>query len=122
YVPVSSKPANGLLAYATNKCNSSVSQTWVAPYNGPGLASDDARAIKLDPTGNVYVSGGSTGASGLLGDATLKYSASGSQLWVARYDGPGGGNDDAKGLAVDSSGNAYVTGYSLGAATSNDYR
>jgi Beta-propeller repeat len=28
---------------------------------------------------------------------------------------------DAKGLAVDSSGNAYVTGYSLSAATSNDY-
>ena len=30
-------------------------------------------------------------------------------------------DDDAKGLAVDSPGNAYVTGYSLSAATSNDY-
>jgi Beta-propeller repeat len=91
------------------------------PYDGPGNASDDARAIMLDSTGNVYVTGGSTGASGFLDYATLKYSATGSQLWVARYDGPGHGDDDAKGLAVDSSGNAYVTGYSLSAATSNDY-
>jgi len=121
YVTGSSEAANGLSDYATIKYNSSGSQTWVTRYNGPGNASDDARAIKLDPTGNVYVTGGSTGASGYLDYATLKYSASGSQLLVARYDGPGGGNDDAKGLAVDSSGNAYVTGYSLGAATSDDY-
>jgi hypothetical protein len=75
----------------------------------------------VDPTGNVYVSEGSTGASGYLDYATLKYSATGSQLWVARYDGPRGGDDDTKGLAVDSSGNAIVTGYSLGAATGYDY-
>ena len=38
----------------------------------------------------------------------------------ARYDGPGSGEDDAKGLVVDSSGNAIVTGYSLSAATAYD--
>ena len=121
YVTGSSQAANGLSDYATIKYNSSGSQAWVARYNGPGNAADDARAIKLEPTGNVYITGGSTGASGYLDYATLKYSASGSQLWLARYDGPGGGDDDAKGLAVDSSGNVHVTGYSLGAATNYDY-
>jgi hypothetical protein len=121
YVTGSSTAANGLSDYATIKYTSSGSQAWVARYNGPGNATDDARAIKLDSTGNVYVTGGSTGASGFLDYATIKYSASGSQLWVARYDGPGAGDDDAKDLAVDSSGNAYVTGYSLGASTGNDY-
>ena len=69
----------------------------------------------------MYVTGGSTGANGFLDYATIKYSPSGSQLWVARYDGPGSGEDDAKGLVVDSSGNAIVTGYSLSAATAYDY-
>jgi hypothetical protein len=117
----SSEGANGLSDYATIKYDANGTQIWVARYNGPGNAADDARAIKLDPTGNVYVTGGSTGASGNLDYATLKYSASGSQLWLARYDGPGRGDDDAKGLVVDSSGNVHVTGYSLGAATGYDY-
>ena len=38
---------------------------------------DDARAIKVDSTGNVYVTGGSTGAKRFLDYATIKYSPSG---------------------------------------------
>src|SRR5262245_34409957 len=121
YVTGSSAAANGLTDYATIKYDTNGTQIWVARYNGPGNASDDARAIKLDPTGNVYVTGGSMGANGFLDYATIKYSPSGSQLWVARYDGPGSGEDDAKGLVVDSAGNAIVTGYSLSAATAYDY-
>jgi len=34
------------------------------------------------------------------------------QIWEQRYDGPGHGVDRATALAVDSAGNAVVTGYS----------
>ena len=53
--------------------------------------------------------------------ATIKYDANGNQLWEAHYNGPGNATDRATALAVDAAGNVYVTGYSIGSSTSEDY-
>jgi hypothetical protein len=42
-------------------------------------------------------------------------------LWTNRYDGPGSGSDTATGLALDGSGNVYVTGESDGTNHYYDY-
>ena len=59
-----------------------VDTAWVRRYNGPGNSGDQARAIAVDGSGNVYVTGGSDG-SGTSGDyATIKYDPQGNELWV----------------------------------------
>jgi len=107
--------------YATIKYNSSGVQQWVARYNGPGYFNDQAYSLAVDGSGNVYVTGESRGSGTLEDYATVKYNSSGVQQWVARHNGPGNFYDYASSLAVDGSGNVYVTGISDGSGTGRDY-
>src|SRR6266536_5280352 len=98
------------LDYATINYNSAGQQQWVARYNGLASGWDRAAAIARDSSGNVYVTGRSTGLGTFPDYATVKYDSAGQEQWVARYNGPGNGGDFANGIAVDASGNVYVTG------------
>src|SRR3984893_16694173 len=79
--------------------------------------------VTTDTSGNVYVTGSSLGSGGTgLDFATVKYNSSGTQQWASRYNGTAGGDDIAYAIAVDGSGNVYVTGSSLGSGgTGLDY-
>src|SRR5207253_8230246 len=120
YVTGASSSNAGGLDYTTIKYNSAGQQQWVARYDGFG-DDDVATAIAIDASGSVYVTGYSFG-SGLNYDyATIKYNSAGQQQWVARYDGPGHEDDKAVAIAVDESGNVYVTGKSYGSGGNYDY-
>ena len=107
--------------YATIKYNSEGEEQWLARYNGPGNGWDLTRALTLDASGNVYVTGYSEGTETDSDYATIKYDNEGGEQWVARYNGPGNSEDEASALALDASGNVYVTGFSEGSGTSRDY-
>jgi hypothetical protein len=86
-----------------------------------GTTGDDvANAIAVDPTGLIYVAGSTTGSLGFnytntggLDAFVLQYTASGSVGWSRQL----GTNtdDEAFGVATDTSGNIYLGGYTTGA-------
>jgi uncharacterized delta-60 repeat protein len=109
------------LDYATIKYLPSGHTAWVRRYNGPGNDRDDASTVAVDNSGNVYVTGGSKGIGTYFDNATIKYLPDGDSGWVMRYNGPGDSLDSGVSMAVDDSGNVYVTGPSYDSETHFDY-
>jgi hypothetical protein len=58
----------------TIKYDSAGVQQWVQTFNGPANSTDTGFDIKIDPIGNVYVSGSSIGAQTFVDYVTIKYS------------------------------------------------
>jgi hypothetical protein len=114
--------------YATIAYNASTgARRWVARYNGPAKSRDEASAVAVSPDGaTVYVTGTSMGTSGRTYPedyATIAYNAAtGHRLWVARYNGPGNGYDQANSVTIGpGGGRVYVTGTSMGTASHMDF-
>ncbi len=100
----------------------SVVVPWAAAAGGPGT--DAGNAIAVDAAGNSVVVGYFTGTA-TFGTNTLtsagntdifiaRYNPAGQVLWVRRAGGSG--YDVAKGVALDTGGNIYVTGAYEGVA------
>lgn len=115
-----STPSSGK-NFLTVKFDSSGIFQWAQEYNGTGNQDDAVNHMAIDPWGNVAVTGISKGTGTADDYATVKYSSAGIQLWVARYDGPASGVDDARTIASDLSGNFYVSGGSNGIGSDYDF-
>ncbi len=107
--------------YAVVKIDPEGNQLWEASYDGPSGMDDIARDIAVDTMGNVHVTGGSDGFETGEDYLTVKYDPAGSELWVARHDGPESADDVAETIALDPGGNILVTGTSEGTGTGGDY-
>jgi hypothetical protein len=105
----------------TIKYSSDGVEQWVRLYNGtyidavgPYNGLDIPAGVGVDKLGNVYVGGTSEGQLRSvytnLDFAVVKYNSSGTLLWEARYNTVGNGRQTMRAMAVDASGNSYVTG------------
>ena len=112
-----------LADYATINYSAAGVPLWTNRYSGPANRADQPAGLVVDGSGNVIVTGYSTGVSSSADYATLKYSNSGVPQWTNRYNGPGNSVDQASAVATDSSGNVFVTGFShsSSASSSADY-
>lgn len=90
-----------------------------------GTGSELARSIAVDGLGNAYVTGGTTSADfpttpnafdrtygGSFDTFSIKLNSAGSGLVYATFLG-GSSSDPGYAIAVDATGNAYLTGYTL---------
>jgi hypothetical protein len=124
YVTGESENANYDADYLTIKYNDSGDTVWTARYNGPGNSDDEARALAVDNSGAIYVTGESSGSGSSSDYATIKYTSAGTAEWTSRYNGPDNLGDEANAIAIDDMGNVYVTGRSYATAPytpENDY-
>jgi hypothetical protein len=115
------KNGSGTDAFVS-KLNAAGSALVYSTYLGGTGAGDIAYAVAVDNSGNAYLSG-FTNSSNFptvapvqpvnvgLADAFLSMlNAAGSALVYSSYLGGGNGHEHGYGIAVDGSGNAYVTG------------
>ena len=106
----------------TVKYSSSGNLVWSSRYNGLGNDDDLASAIAVDGLGNVIVTGYSVGMISSEDFLTIKYNSAGSELWIGAYDNPDMNDIDiANAMILDGSGNIYVTGYSIGSGSAEDF-
>ncbi|RKX69935.1 hypothetical protein DRP53_06650 [candidate division WOR-3 bacterium] len=101
----------------TIKYDSEGNTKWIARFSSPhqpGYTLDWPHAITLDNLGNIYVVGemdvDSTGST-YWDFCTIKYSPTGSKLWVVTFNGANNLSDGGYDIALHGS-NIYVTGYS----------
>lgn len=79
-------------------------QEWVARYERPSGSSGIANQMALDKVGNCYVLGNTAANGGVM--VLIKYNSSGDTAWTRTYP-----QTTNVGVAADSVGNVYITGY-----------
>jgi hypothetical protein len=82
---------------------------WAKIYAEPTYSMGNGKAVVLDAAGDVLVASSTTQSFAGGGIRVIKYAKlTGNLLWVNAFDGPDGA-DEARGLAIDQSGDPIVT-------------
>lgn len=78
-----------------------------------GTGTKVAYGVAIDSSNNVYVAGYGDDGLGSYEIRIAQYNSSGTLQWQRKLGGSGVTDERAFGVAVDSSGNVYVNGYSI---------
>ena len=100
-----------LFFYFSHIYSQQPTQVWVARYQRPSGSSAIANQMALDKVGNCYVLGNVPLSGGIGGILLIKYNSAGDTVYTKTYN-IGAGNAAVNiGVAADSVGNVYITGY-----------
>src|SRR5688572_28415644 len=98
--------------YATTAYSPAGVPLWTNYYTGQGNGSVISTALAVDHNGNVFVTGYSYSTWSAIDYTTIAYSGASAALWTNHYNGMGNVEDYARAVAIDRSGNVFVTGSS----------
>lgn len=121
--------SSGNVYVSGRKFDGTTFDTLLAKYNSSGTlqwqrymdggAQEQSRSVAVDSSGNVYMFGyTSSQGSGSVDMLLAKYDSSGTIQWQRVLGGSGA--DVGFGIAVDSSGNSYIVGYSQNTGTATN--
>ncbi|MCB0728666.1 MAG: SBBP repeat-containing protein [Ignavibacteriae bacterium] len=106
--------------FVTLKYDNNGNLLWSRIFDSPIGAQDNAKALIVDDSSNIYVAGSSF--TNFYFDVLLiKYAPNGDTLWVKTYDGGNNSNDAGNCMTIDIFGNVYVSGYARSDITYFDY-
>jgi hypothetical protein len=110
------------LDFMAVKYNSLGVQQWIKYYDGPSHLNDNLKSVKVDYSGNLYLSGYiDNGSSSHIDICIVKYNSTGVQQWVFIYDSPEHYNDNLGAIDVDINGNVCLSGYCSASSGNNKY-
>ncbi|MCB1191818.1 MAG: SBBP repeat-containing protein [Leptospiraceae bacterium] len=121
YNDLDGQTKTGLLDMFIAKYDGNGNQTWLKLV-GNTLTFTGGTDVTVNSNDEIYVTGDTTGnlngqttVSGLTNTDLflIKYDSSGNTLWTQLL-GVSGVNTNARGIALDSSGNVYIAGYTQG--------
>ncbi|HMQ67705.1 MAG TPA: T9SS type A sorting domain-containing protein [Ignavibacteria bacterium] len=110
YVTGQSTGKGSSVDYVTIKYNSTGAEQWVARYNGPANDIDKGTSVRVNNSGEVYVSGFSRGVGTIFDYTTIKYDNQGNEQWVRRFNGTANSSDIPSDMDIDNQGNLIITG------------
>ncbi len=104
-----------ILTFAFLSGNKAAAQTldWAYQYSNPNWNYNIPADMTVDNLGNVYVTGRNRSPGNADDYFTHKLNPGGVLLWTAIHSGMMNGDDEAKAITVDNSGNIYVTGTTI---------
>ena len=121
YVTGNSNAPGSLTDYLTIKYNSTGDSLWVARFNNTSATNEIPYGFAVDAQGNALIAGLTQRAATGIDYVTVKYNTNGTEQWHTFYSSPGNSQDEPTGLALDGSGNVYVTGKTRINSGYNDY-
>ena len=101
--------------WITFKYSPSGALLWTRRHSGAGNFDDVISAAKLDPLGNLVLSGSTKnrGDSVTNDITTLKYDSEGNVVWLRNYTETDVSHEQALSLAIDAGGAIYISGNRL---------